>query len=118
MKCQKGARRYWVFPGGGVGPGESLLAAARRAALKETTLALGDCEPVFCLVNRGRQGHFFTARVTSQPVSLGFGPERTTSSPVNFYQPCWIIASELDWLFLFPVAGCQLVLALLAERRL
>lgn len=37
-------RRWWVTVGGGLEPGEDLRAAARREALEETGIALGDAD--------------------------------------------------------------------------
>ena len=63
IKRFKGGRTYWVFPGGGVEPNETLLQAIVREIFEETMLKIDNPEAIFSVINRGRKEHFFLVRV-------------------------------------------------------
>ncbi len=77
-------RNYYVFPGGGVEPGESFEAACRREVEEETGLAVTSLELAFELDNEGNRERYFLATVGEGRPQLG-GPEKALDSEKDRY---------------------------------
>ncbi|KLV08613.1 NUDIX domain-containing protein [Photobacterium ganghwense] len=111
----KEERDYWVFPGGGVEQGESLLTAAQREALEETSFVLQQFSPVFSLLNMGRREHFFVANVDNIPARLGNGPELEKQNIRNRYELVWLPFEQLSTLELYPMDARDIAVTLLVD---
>ena len=85
---------YYIIPGGGVEPSESLTEAAYREAYEETSLniTLGikiSEQPMY-----GQQTHTFLVTAFSGKMAVG-GPEGTRQAPDNIYQLIWVPLNDL-----------------------
>ncbi|MFD2176010.1 NUDIX domain-containing protein [Veronia pacifica] len=119
IKRSKGNREYWVFPGGGVEPDESLDEAVRRETFEETSFVIEEATPIFSINNNVRHEHFYTARtVEFTPQLSPCGPEFTAQNRLNSYDLKWIDISEMTSLDVFPSEAKELVDALIAEARI
>lgn len=90
-------QRYFVVPGGGVEPGESLEQAAVREALEElgVHVALG---PLAAVVERSeRPQHYFLATITGGTFGAGTGPEFAADMPPEkgTYRAAWLPLAAL-----------------------
>ncbi len=97
-------RSFWCFPGGGVEPGETLAAAARREAREEVGLS-PELEGVVYLQDRPGADAldvFFLARVPAgAAATLGADPERTGAAAV-LAAVRWIPLARLGELDVLP----------------
>jgi 8-oxo-dGTP diphosphatase len=70
-------RQSWMFPGGGIGSGETPEAAVRREVYEEVGVTLGAVQLLgtFCGTQDYRRDtvHVFTAQVSSQDVTIDPG---------------------------------------------
>lgn len=112
IERQKGSRRYWVIPGGGVESGETVAEAALREAAEElgTHVELGSLR--ICIDHREEDGSiqrqwYFDAAVRSENIRV-VGPEVERAEKDN-YRAVWIDLDELDLEATHPSAVAQLV---------
>lgn len=93
---------YYVFPGGGVGPGETPETAAKREAFEEVGV---EVEIQECLAKVNFKGiqYFFLAEITAGEFGAGHGEEYTdVERNRGTYLPVWIELDELDALDVRP----------------
>lgn len=97
IKRVRAGQTYYLFPGGGVEPGETPEQAAVREAMEElgVSVALGrlTADGTF----RGNQHFYFAATITGGVVGTGTGPEFTDYPPERgTYTPIWVDVGHLS----------------------
>lgn len=93
----KAGETYYLFPGGGVDPGESLEEAAAREALEELGITVSVGPQVAQVLFRGNCQSFFLANHVSGQFGTGEGEEMGSlpQSPWGSYEPVWMPLQEL-----------------------
>lgn len=99
----KNGRTYYVIPGGGIEPGESVEQAAIREVKEETNLDILLAHKWWEYNNEGHLEHYFLAAKFGGTLRLG-GPELDEQSPQNIYRLEWIPLSKLKDVSLLPKA--------------
>ncbi|MDM8530258.1 NUDIX domain-containing protein [Anaerolineales bacterium HSG25] len=106
---RKGRGIYYVFPGGGIEPGETPEQACLREIKEETNLQVTLSKKLFTFENRGNLEHYFLTSHPQGQLKLG-GPELLELSAENQYRLEWIPLTELSKIDIFP---CEVVVLLL-----
>ena len=102
----KNGEEYWVFPGGGVEPGETAKIAVVREVAEETSLIA--THPIFWFEDDQGWGNsrnlIFKCKANYAPPVLA-GPELKSQSSDNRYQPEWLDIKELQEKAVHPTAS-------------
>lgn len=111
LERHRQGRHYFVFPGGGVDPGETPQEAAIREALEETGLEIALDRLVAEVTWKGNRQFFFLAHPVGGKLGTGTGPEFTTppSNRKGTYNSCWIALDEVLALPVLPTSIARLV---------
>lgn len=110
---RRGDRRYYVFPGGGVEPGETIAAAAVREAAEELGLVVALGRRVVELRHGDVLLHFFLATPLGGTLGTGRGPEFTARAAAEHgtYRAVWLPLDDLPAVEVLPVALVGLLAA-------
>jgi 8-oxo-dGTP diphosphatase len=111
LERHKQGEHYFVFPGGGIDPGETPEQAATREAHEETGLEIKLERLVAVSAFRANQELFFLAHPIGGLLGTGDGPEFTKppSEKSGTYLACWIGLDELPHLRVLPTWIAELV---------
>jgi 8-oxo-dGTP pyrophosphatase MutT (NUDIX family) len=92
---------YYVIPGGGVEPGESLAQAGLREIKEELGLDIALGAKLWTYLNQDQPEHYFLAAGFDGTVRLG-GPELALQSSQNLHRPEWVPLAEVADIPLLP----------------
>lgn len=105
LERHKQGEHYFVFPGGGIDPGETPEQAAIREAREETGLEIVLDRLVAEVNFRGNRQYFYLARPVGGVIGTGNGPEMSQppSAKSGSYLARWITLDELSNLLVLPI---------------
>jgi 8-oxo-dGTP diphosphatase len=111
IERRRNGRTYYVFPGGGVEPGETMREAALREAAEELGLVVELGELLAEDVFKGEVNEFYAARVVGGEFGTGDGTELAAraDSPSGSYRPVWVPVSALSGISVLPTRVAALV---------
>jgi 8-oxo-dGTP diphosphatase len=112
LERHKQGEHYFVFPGGGIDPGETPEQAAIREAREETGLEIILDRLVVEFNFRGSPQYFYLAHPVGGIIGTGDGPEMSQppSAKSGSYLARWINFSELSTLRVLPAPIAELAL--------
>lgn len=93
----RGGHTYFLFPGGGVEPGESPQEAAEREMLEETGLRVRTMACAAVVHFRGDTQSFFTCELLGGTWGAGTGEEYAGNLLAEYgtYEPVWLPLADL-----------------------
>lgn len=112
LERHKQGEHYFVFPGGGIDPGETSEQAAVREAREETGLEVVLDRLIAKVSFRDSPQYFYLAHPVGGLIGTGDGPEMSQppSAKSGSYLARWITIDELSTLRVLPAAIAELAL--------
>jgi len=112
---RNGAYEYYVFPGGGIDPGETAERVAVRETLEETSCVVRALRIIYTHNNDRNTGQTFVlCEYVSGIPKLGKGTEEEANmqkeNPDQFYEPRWYDVVELSKLKVYPIEILELMI--------
>ncbi len=104
IERRKNGKHYFVFPGGGVDPGESVQAATRREVLEELGLEIDVGALIAKNSFHGESNEFYLATVTGGEFGSGTGIELSAAEDSRWgsYRPMWVPLADVPRLKVLP----------------
>ncbi len=100
-------RKYYVFPGGGVEPKETIENAVVREVLEETTLNIKINKLLYHhdYYQDGNQYFYLCDYVSGEPKLSDNSDEKLemTKDSQNFYQPIWVPINQINQMLIYPL---------------
>ncbi len=99
-------KEYYIFPGGGVEPGETVEQAVVREVREETSLEVTTDKLLYHhMLDDDTEHFFYLCTYTSGDLKLGEGNElqEMRESEKHFYNPVWCSIETLPQLLLYPL---------------
>jgi 8-oxo-dGTP diphosphatase len=111
IERQRSGRCYYIFPGGGVEPGETLEEAAVREAAEELGLVVTIGRHVAEAVYQTYILHFFLATPIGGTFGTGHGPEMNghTTAEQGIYRAVWLPLDALLTVEVLPGSVARLI---------
>lgn len=106
LERNRQGKHYFVFPGGGIDPGETPEEAAVREAFEETGLEIGLDRLVAEVQFQGSPQYFFLSHPLGGEFGTGAGPEMTGPPSIlnGTYTPRWVTLAEIPALPVLPAS--------------
>ncbi len=101
MRRKVNGDEYYVFPGGGVDPGETIEEAVEREIEEEASLKIKAEKLIYRLTDEFSEHYFYLCSYISGEPELGEGNERDDMHEENIYCPEWRLVTELPHLTVY-----------------
>ncbi len=113
IRRERAGQVYYLLPGGGVEPGESLTEAARREAEEELGVQVAVGRLVAEVLRAGDRQFYFLAQSLGGAFGTGAGDEMVgpVSPTAGSYQAVWLPVARLLAEPVFPRELCRLIVA-------
>ena len=111
IRRERVGRVYYLLPGGGVEPGETLVEAAQREAAEELGLQVSVGRLVAEVLHQENRQFYFLAHRVSGEFGSGVGGEMVgrAAPEAGTYQAVWLSTHDLLVQHVYPRELCELI---------